>query len=96
MATVGLSLGCEFLARAALERASAYTVARAEVDAEAARRDQVRAAARRQLAHGADLVKVMATGALLSSERCRRAVHLAPEQLAEVRRLVEPQLFGDG
>jgi imidazolonepropionase-like amidohydrolase len=30
--------------------------------------DAVRAAARRQLAHGADLVKVMATGALLSSE----------------------------
>lgn len=30
--------------------------------------DAVRAAARRQLAHGADLIKVMATGALLSSE----------------------------
>jgi len=30
--------------------------------------DAVRLAARRQLAHGADLIKVMATGALLSSE----------------------------
>ena len=30
--------------------------------------DAVRAAARRQFAHGADLIKVMATGAMLSSE----------------------------
>lgn len=49
--------------------------------------DQVRAAARRQLARGADLVKVMATGALLSSENeDARAIQYT---LAELQAAVE-------
>jgi imidazolonepropionase-like amidohydrolase len=49
--------------------------------------DQVRAAARRQLARGADLVKVMATGAMLSSEtEDARAIQYT---LAELRAAVE-------
>jgi len=44
--------------------------------------DAVRAAARRQLAHGADLIKVMATGAILSSEtEDSRAVQYTLEEL---------------
>lgn len=44
--------------------------------------DAVRAAARRQLAHGADLIKVMATGALLSSEHeDARAIQFTLEEL---------------
>lgn len=44
--------------------------------------DAVRAAARRQLARGADLIKVMATGALLSSEtEDARAIQFSPEEL---------------
>jgi imidazolonepropionase-like amidohydrolase len=44
--------------------------------------DAVRAAARRQLAHGADLIKVMATGAMLSSEsEDSRAIQFTPEEL---------------
>jgi imidazolonepropionase-like amidohydrolase len=49
--------------------------------------DAVRAAARRQLAAGADLIKVMATGAMLSSEReDARAIQF---QLDELRAAVE-------
>ena len=49
--------------------------------------DQVRAAARRQLARGADLVKVMATGAMLSSENeDARAIQYT---LAELQAAVE-------
>ncbi len=44
--------------------------------------DAVRAAARRQLARGADLIKVMATGALLSSEtEDARAIQFTLEEL---------------
>ena len=44
--------------------------------------DAVRAAARRQLAHGADLVKVMATGAMLSSEtEDSRAIQYSLDEL---------------
>ena len=44
--------------------------------------DAVRAAARRQLAHGADLIKVMATGALLSSEtEDARAIQFTLDEL---------------
>ncbi|MEQ1874980.1 MAG: amidohydrolase family protein, partial [Ilumatobacteraceae bacterium] len=44
--------------------------------------DAVRAAARRQLAHGADLIKVMATGAMLSSEtEDSRAIQFTLEEL---------------
>lgn len=49
--------------------------------------DAVRAAARRQLAHGADLIKVMATGAMLSSEtEDSRAIQF---NLDEIRAAVE-------
>ena len=49
--------------------------------------DEVRAAARKQLANGADLVKVMATGAMLSSEReDARAIQFT---LAELQAAVE-------
>lgn len=49
--------------------------------------DAVRAAARRQLAHGADLIKVMATGAMLSSEtEDSRAIQFT---LEEIRAAVE-------
>ncbi|HQZ33399.1 MAG TPA: amidohydrolase family protein [Ilumatobacteraceae bacterium] len=49
--------------------------------------DAVRAAARRQLAKGADLIKVMATGAMLSSEtEDSRAIQFT---LAELRAAVE-------
>lgn len=49
--------------------------------------DAVRAAARRQLAHGADLIKVMATGAMLSSEtEDSRAIQFT---LKELRAAVE-------
>ncbi|MEM7123437.1 MAG: amidohydrolase family protein [Pseudomonadota bacterium] len=44
--------------------------------------EQVRAAARKQLAHGADLIKVMATGALTSSEyEDARAIQFTLEEL---------------
>ena len=44
--------------------------------------DAVRAAARRQLGHGADLIKVMATGAMLSSEtEDSRAIQFTLEEL---------------
>jgi imidazolonepropionase-like amidohydrolase len=44
--------------------------------------DQVRAAARRQLAKGADLIKVMATGAMLSSEtEDSRAIQFTLDEL---------------
>ena len=44
--------------------------------------DAVRAAARRQLAHGADLIKVMATGAMLSSEsEDSRAIQFTLDEL---------------
>jgi imidazolonepropionase-like amidohydrolase len=44
--------------------------------------DAVRAAARRQFAHGADLIKVMATGAMLSSEtEDARAIQYTLEEL---------------
>src|SRR4029453_895998 len=44
--------------------------------------DEVRAAARRQLARGADLIKVMATGAMLSSENeDARAIQYTLEEL---------------
>lgn len=44
--------------------------------------DQVRAAARRQLAQGADLIKVMATGAMLSSEtEDSRAIQFTLDEL---------------
>jgi imidazolonepropionase-like amidohydrolase len=44
--------------------------------------DAVRAAARRQLAHGADLIKVMATGAMLSSEtEDARAIQFTLDEL---------------
>ena len=49
--------------------------------------DAVRTAARRQLAHGADLIKVMATGAMLSSEtEDSRAIQFT---LDEIRAAVE-------
>ncbi len=49
--------------------------------------DAVRAAARRQLANGADLIKVMATGAMLSSEtEDARAIQFT---LKELRAAVE-------
>ncbi len=49
--------------------------------------DEVRAAARRQLAHGADFIKVMATGAMLSPENeDARAIQLT---LAELKAAVE-------
>ncbi len=45
--------------------------------------DEVRAAARRQLARGADFIKVMATGAMLSPENeDARAIQYTPEELA--------------
>jgi imidazolonepropionase-like amidohydrolase len=44
--------------------------------------EEVRAAARKQLANGADLIKVMATGAMLSSEReDARAIQYTLEEL---------------
>jgi imidazolonepropionase-like amidohydrolase len=44
--------------------------------------DEVRAAARRQLARGADFIKVMATGAMLSPENeDARAIQYTPEEL---------------
>ena len=44
--------------------------------------DEVRRAVRRQLAHGADLIKVMATGAMLSSEtEDARAIQYALDEL---------------
>ena len=47
--------------------------------------DQVRLAVRKQLSHGADLIKVMATGAMLSPEsEDARAVQFSPEELRAV------------
>src|SRR5207344_916978 len=44
--------------------------------------DEVRRAVRRQLAHGADVIKVMATGAMLSSEtEDARAIQYALDEL---------------